>query len=262
MSEILKIGIYQFDVIWEDIVANQQKIERLLKNTTNIPDILVLPEMYTTGFSMKPFNIDKNLLLKQTNWQEDISVKYKCAIIGSILFPKGKSYVNRCLYTSSIKNTDYYDKRHLFLTEKDCGYYSAGSDRKIFEHENYRIMPQICYDLRFPVWSRNNQNYQVLIYVSNWPSTRQNVWNTLLAARAIENQCYVVGVNRVGADLNNINYIGESAVYSPSGEEISKQGKEESYIEVKLSLQELINFRNKFPFYLDMDDFEIKNPGN
>ena len=259
MIDILKLGIYQFNIVWEDVIANRQKIEKLLGSLKPIPDMIILPEMFTTGFTMRPFGINSKLIDEHFDWQMNLSERYQVALMGSVIASEKNHFKNRLIYTQADRKTEFYDKRHLFFIEKESGFYIAGNERKIIEFNNIKIMPQICYDLRFPVWSRNNVDYQVLVYVSNWPANRQKVWETLLPARAIENQCYVVGVNRVGEDGNNISYKGGSTVINPKGESVLVMGDQEGYSEISISMKELSGFREKFPVYKDADSFTIQS---
>lgn len=259
MKDRLIVGIFQMDIIWESIHSNQQKIEELLTGLEHVPDILVLPEMYATGFTMNPRNLDVRSVESQLEWQKQVSEKFKLAIVGSTVIADGTGFKNRLIFTADNSAPSFYDKRHLFKMEKENQSFTCGTDRQVIEYSGIKIMPQICYDLRFPVWSRNDTGYHLLIYVANWPASRRVVWDTLLRARAIENQCYCIGVNRVGADENPIDYDGGSAVYGPKGEEYLQMTDKDTYAEVELSINELINFREKFGAYKDADEFEIKN---
>ncbi len=258
----IKIGILQLDIAWQDIQTNQQKIEAKLASLTSIPDLLVLPETFTTGFTTTPDQLQKNMLSAHIDWQMSLSDRYNCSLMGSVIVYSEGIYHNRCLYTSPVQKMDFYDKRHLFINEKACGFFEQGTKRKTFDLKGVGLMPLICYDLRFPVWSRNNLGYDVLVYMANWPSARQLVWETLLRARAIENQCIVVGVNRVGTDQNGISYAGGSAIIFPDGTNLLRLGNSEAYAEQEILLSKLYEFRRRYPFYLDADLFEIKNPGN
>lgn len=260
--ESIKIGILQLDIAWQDIEANQNKIETRLAALPDIPHIIILPETFTTGFTTTPHQLRKSLLSAQIDWQIQLSFKHNCSFMGSVIVFDEDVYSNRCLYTSPDGKVEFYNKRHLFTNEKECGFFEQGTERKTFNYRDLKLMPLICYDLRFPVWSRNNLGYDVLVYMANWPSARQIVWETLLRARAIENQCIVVGVNRVGTDHNGITYEGGSAIIFPDGSNLLSLGSSETYAEQEVSLSNLYDFRRRYPFYLDADLFEIKNPGN
>jgi omega-amidase len=259
MKDKISLGIFQIDSVWEDVKSNQKQIESLLNELENLPGILILPEMYATGFTMNPENINKEDIASQLNWQQSMSNKYNISLMGSTIFIKNSKYRNRLIYTSYDSSPVFYDKRHLFQMEKENFSSEFRTERPIIDFHGVKIMPQICYDIRFPVWSRNDSGYHLLVYVANWPASRRIVWDTLLRARAIENQCYCVGVNRVGIDGNSIKYDGGSAIFGPKGEEIMQMNSTEKYLEVELSVNELIEFREKFGAYKDADKFEIKN---
>lgn len=255
---MLRIGVFQYNIYWENISRNQQKIEQLLTELDSKPDLLILPEMYSTGFTMSPTSFDTEQLIEQITWQNNISNHFSVACMGSAIIPvaNGK-FANRMMFSAPKSKTQLYDKRHLFFEEKQSQLYIAGEEKKVFDYKEVQICPQICYDLRFPVWARNTSAYHLLVYSANWPAVRQDVWNTLLKARAIENQCYVVGVNRVGVDGNNIEYIGGSRVISPKGEIVLDLGDKEQYAEFEMPLQDLLHFRSKFPVLKDADDFRL-----
>jgi omega-amidase len=258
VSKCIRIGLYQQNIVWEDITANQKKIEYVIDSLTNKPDIFLLPEMYSTGFLEEISNLNHKQLAEQLNWQINISKQQKIGIIGSLIEVENDRFYNRLYYTKPDGSYNYYNKRHLFGIGGEDNYFIQGETREIFTFNSIRIMPQICYDLRFPVWSRNNLNYHLLIYSANWPASRNLVWETLLKARAIENQCYVVGVNRTGTDGKNISYIGQSAVFGPKGETLLFLDDSEQYAEVTLPIHELEDFRKSFPVLKDADDFELK----
>jgi omega-amidase len=258
MINELRIGLFQMNIVWEDIVVNRLKIETILNRLSDVPDILVFPEMFTTGFSTINSNWHIHELNLHVDWQLELSAKHNVTLMGSVIMPEGDMFKNRLLITYPNSTYDYYDKRHLFQEEKNKGLFLSGNERKIFKYGDLKIMPQICYDLRFPVWSRNNLNYQVLINVANWPSARQKAWKTLLTARAIENQCFVIGVNRVGEDGNGIKYRGGSMVISPMGEDLLVLKSKEEYAEINLDMNNLFDFHEKFPVYKDSDKFTIQ----
>lgn len=257
----INIGVFQMDISWENITSNQEKISSLLESLDKLPDILILPEMYSTGFTsdVSTLNIlNKETLQSQKDWQQTIADKFKISIIGSVLFFDNQHFYNRLYFTGYKQESVFYNKRHLFKLEKQSNLFKPGNERVIIDFKGIKIMPQICYDLRFPVWSRNDSAYQLLIYVANWPEKRRLIWDTLLKARAIENQCYTIGVNRSGRDGNSIDYDGGSAVYGPDGEEYLLMERQEKYSEVNLSLSGLANFREKFGAYKDADEFQLK----
>lgn len=253
-----QIGIFQMDISWSDIKTNQGKIEKLLLSQLKLPQVIILPETFTTGFLSNPSSLDKILLSKQLKWMQSLSRKFDVSLIGSVIFPIGEHYVNRMFFTSAKGSYQYYDKRHLFLEEKEKGFFIKGKERVVFSLESFSIFPLICYDLRFPVWARNNLGYQIMVVSANWPVQRQVVWDTLLKARAIENQSYVIGVNRVGVDGNKISYNGGSVVINPKGTALLRLGSVEEYQTIELDIEELNEFRARFPVILDADSFKIK----
>jgi predicted amidohydrolase len=221
-------------------------------------DLLLLPEMFTTGFITTPEDVMKSTQNETVLWMKEVAIRLNCSIAGSFVFAVDHNYYNRlvCMHASSVM--DHYDKRHLFRMEGEDRHYTQGKQRTISLIKGWRICWQICYDLRFPVWSRNRNDYDVLVYVVNWPAKRSDVWNTLIRARAIENQSYVIGVNRVGEDKNKIAYMGESMAIDAKGNLINdiKRGYEQ-LITLELSYANLLNFRKKFPVQKDADKFSI-----
>jgi omega-amidase len=259
MKKEIRTGIFQYDVLWEDIPGNYILIERQVQSMHSLPELLILPELFTTGFSNNPNTLDRKLLASHCEWQLEFSRKYQLHLMGSVIFFADGKFYNRLIHTTPQGEKNTYDKRHLFQMGYENKNFSSGVHRKVFDMNGLRIMPQICYDLRFPVWSRNDLGYHLLIYSSNWPLDRKLVWDTLLRARAIENQCYVIGVNRLGTDNNGIEYFGGSSIYGPQGELILMLEKNQEYGEVLLSIDELEKYRQSFPAFKDADLFEIKN---
>lgn len=262
MSMSIQVGIFQFDIIWEDFEANREKIYALLNGLDKVPEILFLPEMYATGFQTNPLCIEEKLFSDQINWQKNVSEKFGLVIMGSNIVKEDNFFKNQLLISAPQLPNCFYDKRHLTRLENSRNLFRPGTRTVIYNYNGIKIFPQICYDLRFPAWSRNTTGYHIACYAANWPAERQIVWEALLQARAIENYCYTIGVNRTGTDENGISYKGGSAIYGPRGERIISLGKREEYAEVSLSIGELIQFRNSFGAYKDADVFEIKNPEN
>lgn len=251
----MNIAIIQPGIIWESPESNIKKYNRMLSGLSSDPDLIILPEMFTTGFSMNSADLAVPPDNPFTSWMRTISCERNSAITGSIIISEGGRYYNRLFFVDPQGNINHYDKRHLFRMGGEGDHFSPGNKRLIVKFRDWRICPLICYDLRFPVWSRNREEYDLLIYLSNWPAARSEVWNTLLKARAIENQCWVIGVNRVGLDGENIDYIGESQVIDPKGQVRLYLDNEEQSGEFCISLAELRNFRKKFPVWKDRDDF-------
>ena len=255
----ISIGLLQFDVAWEQKTINLATIERLISEMKTPADIIALPEMCTTGFT---FNVDafaETIEENSVGKFREISKKYNLALCGSFLCKEGNKIFNRGFF---ITPTDeyFFDKRHLFRMGRENELFSAGKTRKIISYRGVNICPLICYDLRFPVWSKNvNNEYDLLIYAGNWPRARKNVWETLLKARSIENMCYTVGVNRIGVDGNNIVYAGDSLAVDPRGEAMCQMSEtEEKIVTVILDMKRLLADREKFPVWKDADNFEIK----
>ena len=248
----LKIAGLNFDITWKDKERNFQNIEQQFRNIT--ADVYVLPEMFSTGFYMNAAEIaDRNR--ESLNWMKTISVKKNSAVCGSAsVFDDGR-FVNRFYFVKPDGTYEFYDKRHLFTYSGEDQSYSKGEDRVIVGYKGWKILLQVCYDLRFPVFSRNNDDYDAVIYVANWPETRIDAWTTLLKARAIENQSYVFGLNRIGTDGNNLNYPQSSYCFFADGSIISRI--EDPIISAEFNSEELTKYREKFQFLGDRDSFKI-----
>jgi omega-amidase len=258
MNKHLNIAILQLDIAWEQPEKNRSKIEKKLNGFSSLIDILVLPEMFTTGFTMNSSKMSENMNGTTISWMKNISKKYNTAIVGSIIVSEKSKYFNRLIWVQPNGTLTAYDKRHLFGMAKENKFFEAGSKKIIIDYKGWKICPLVCYDLRFPVWSRNKENFDVLIYVANWPEKRINAWDTLLKARAIENQVYAVGVNRVGKDPKDNNYSGSSAIIDPLGNYLIKPLKKKQKLKVyKLESSKLTVIRKNLPFLKDMDDFKI-----
>lgn len=254
----LKVSLVQYDIAWEDKQRNLDYLHHIVKSLAGKTDIVVLPEMCTTGFTMNSRSLAESNDGMTVSAFKQWASEYGLAICGSFIASENDVCYNRGFFIASDKEY-YYDKRHLFRMGAEPGFFAPGNKRVIFEHKGFNICLLICYDLRFPVWTRNvNNEYDLLIYAANWPFSRSKVWNALLTARAIENMCYVCGVNRIGEDGNRLIHRGESKVINARGEEISAIGLDkEEVITVCISKQELEQFRTKFPVWKDADRFEI-----
>lgn len=225
-------------------------------NQVQHTNLIVLPEMFTTGFSMNPEKLKETMDGQAVQWMKKLADEKNAAITGSLIIEdKGKIF-NRCLWVLPNGKVEFYDKRHLFTMSGEHAHYSPGNNKLVTEYLGWRFCPLICYDLRFPVWSRNTENYDVLLYMANWPSVRSHVWENLLVARAIENQAYCIGVNRVGVDGTGLHYSGKSALISPKGT-ASFIGEDETVKTFELSYSELHQFRKKFPVLHDRDAFSL-----
>jgi omega-amidase len=258
MQEEIRITTIQTSLFWEDVSKNLRHFEERLRSIKNKTDIIVLPEMFTTGFSMVPSKLAETMDGDSVSWMKKMAFDLDTLLIGSLIIQDQDKYVNRLLVVYPDSSIQYYDKKHLFAMAGENHSYTAGSDKLIFDFKGWKICPLICYDLRFPVWSRNRNNYDVLIYVANWPEKRNNHWKVLLQARAIENQSYVVGVNRIGEDGNQYHYSGDTCIYDPMGQKISNtESYRESIETVILKKTELDKVRKSLPFALDSDNFII-----
>jgi len=260
MTKDLKITLVQTSLAWEDVDANlaafSQKLAGLEPSST---DVIVLPEMFTTGFTMNASGVAETMDGKAIKWLANMASQKKCVITGSLVIKENGNYYNRLIWMCPDGTYEVYDKRHTFRMAEENKTYASGNKKLVVELNGWKICPMICYDLRFPVWSRNTGDYDCLIYVSNWPERRSYAWRHLLIGRAIENQAYVVGVNRIGYDGNGIDYPGYSVALSPKGEPLSNISPNIDTIEtVTLSYKELEDFRREFPVALDADKFNIE----
>ncbi len=260
----LKVTLVQTELHWENVDANlamfTQKLSEIEKGST---DLIVLPEMFSTGFSMNAKTLAEKENGKTIQWMAQQANNKNAVITGSIIFEEDEKYYNRLIWMRPDGTFEYYNKRHLFSMGNEHLHYTAGTKKLITQLNGWKICPLVCYDLRFPVWSRNHfikendtpiGEYDLLLYIANWPERRNHPWKTLLLARAIENQCYVAGLNRIGADGNNIIHSGDSAIINAKGEIISTIPAHKNYIStIELNYNELINFRKEFPVGLDAD---------
>ena len=253
----MRVSLIQFDIRWESPPDNLAFLDELLKKETLQSDLLVLPEMFSTGFSMNPALFGNDHADRITEWMQEKASRGNYAVCGSVIAGEKNGFYNRFCFVYPDGKTESYDKRHLFRMGGEEEAYMAGTERKVISFMGFRILLLICYDLRFPVWSRNRNDYDFIIYTANWPAPRSDVWNTLLKARAIENQAYVAGVNRIGTDGRNIAYTGESQIISPKGEILGFLGNEPGVVSYNPGLQELREFRAKFPAWEDADDVEL-----
>lgn len=262
----LKITLLQSDLHWEEIDANLAAFEEKIWRVGQDTDVIVLPEMFTTGFTMNAQALGEHMNMRTFKWMRQMADQTGALILGSFVAKVHDKFYNRLLWMEPGGNYKTYDKRHLFRMANEHKIYSSGESLLIGEWKGWRICPLICYDLRFPVWSRNTydavsrqMNYDLLIYVANWPTARVEAWSALLKARAIENLSYVVGVNRVGIDGNSIEYNGSSAIIGPKGEVIFTSEGVEAIKTLELNANSLKAFRDKFPAYYDADEFSIEN---
>ena len=254
----MKISIVQSDIFWEDKSANFKKNEDLISQVSIKPDIVILPEMFTTGFSMNHERSGEAPGKETYKWMAAMSSKNSFGICGSYIVKDNNHVFNRWIFVTPDRKSFHYDKRHLFRMENEEKDFTQGKKRVVFKFRGIRICPNICYDLRFPVWSRNRNDYDLLINSACWPEARREVWITLLKARAIENQCFVAGANRTGIDGNGIKYCGDSMIINPRGEIIASANRSEGILTADISVTELNEFKRKFPVYMDSDDFLLR----
>ncbi|HEV7349385.1 amidohydrolase [Telluribacter sp.] len=259
-AENLAVALLQANLYWEDTTANLAMLEEQIAALSEPADVLVLPEMFSTGFSMNAARVAEAMNVTTTRWMKQMAAKTGALVVGSFAVKEEGKYYNRLLCVRPDGTYQAYDKRHLFRMGQEHDTYTAGTQRLVVEWKGWRICPLVCYDLRFPVWSRNSQAapYDLLLYVANWPARRTYAWHTLLRARAIENQCYVAGVNRVGADGNGIEHLGGSQLIDFLGEPITDLGEAEAAKVVNIEKAPLVTYREKFPAYLDADSFELQ----
>ncbi|MEQ1552883.1 MAG: amidohydrolase [Ferruginibacter sp.] len=261
--QTLTISIIQTNLYWENKAANLQMLHKKIKDRESATEIVILPEMFSTGFSMNPIALAETMDGETMEWMKKIAQEEKIILTGSIIICENENYYNRLIWMLPNGQFGYYDKRHLFGFAKENEHYTAGKKRLIAQVKGWKINLQICYDLRFPVWARQTQNlnkepeYDILIYVANWPERRSHAWKTLLCARAIENQCYVIGVNRVGNDGNNIYHSGNSLIVDAQGQILYHKADDEDMFTIELQKENLIKTREQLPFLKDADVFSF-----
>ncbi len=254
----LKVALLQLDTKWSDATANLNKVETYIQKMDKSIDLIILPEMFASGFDTADMSIAQSSDGQIVSAITSLAKKYDKAIIGSFLCKEDNNYYNRAFFINA-SDIVFYDKRHLFRMGEEGRHISAGDKIVTLQYKSWRIRLSICYDLRFPVWLRNKDNdYDLLVCVASWPKVRQEVWETLLKARALENAAYIIGVNRTGFDHNNLEHIGGSQVLDMKGKTIARAtDKEESITVADIEKETLIKFREKFPTYKDADDFMI-----
>lgn len=255
--------LIQTHLHWEQKQKNLDQLEQKIKGIQEKTQVVILPEMFSTGFSMKPEQLAEIMDGETVQWMKRLAAEQKIILTGSVIIEEDGQYFNRLIWMLPNGQYGYYNKRHLFAFAKEDEHYTGGNERLIASVNGWKINLLVCYDLRFPVWARQafdeekNFEYDVLVYVANWPERRNTAWRTLLQARAIENQCYVIGVNRVGDDGNKIYHSGDSMVISPLGEILYHKKDEEDVFTITLHKEDLDEIRNKFPFWKDADAFKI-----
>ena len=258
MKENLEISLIQSNLFWKNPKKNLSHFTTVISKIEKT-DVILLPEMFNTAFCPRSNHLVENMNGKTVKWMKKISKQKKCAVSGSLMIQDGGGKYNRLIWVTKNGEITTYDKRHLFSLIKENVFLSKGKDRLVIELDGWKICPLICYDLRFPVFSRNNINYDVLIYLANWPVKRIDAWDTLLKARAIENQCYTIGVNRVGIDGHGVAFNGHSKVLDAFGKELlSSPENKETILQINISIDELNRKRRQMNFLKDKDDFILQ----
>ena len=259
MNTSLKVALIQADLHWENADANRQMFDEKISSISEKVDLIILPEMFSTGFTMNATEMAETMDGVTVSWLKEKAMSLNCAITGSLIIQENDNYYNRLLFINSDGIIEKYDKHQLFTLAKEHEVYTAGLEEVIIEHKGWKIKPQICYDLRFPVWARNTKDYDVLLYVASWPKMRINAWDTLLKARAIENMAYCIGVNRVGTDGKGFEYNGHSSTYDILGNCLFDENpiEDEGILIATLDKVHIEETRNKLGFLNDRDNFKL-----
>lgn len=254
----MKTTLIQSNLVWEDKSANLSHLSALIKSADRDTSLVVLPEMFTTAFSMNAEALAEPMEGPAVTWMKETARKGSFAICGSLIIKESNRYFNRMLFVTPEGDVNFYDKRHLHTMSKEHEVYSSGKKQVTCCYREFNFNLQVCYDLRFPVWSRNRGESDVIIYSANWPAIRSNAWKSLLVARAIENQCYVIGVNRIGANPDGTSYTGDSLVVGPRGDILaSPETGKEAVVSAELSKEALDRYRAEMPVWRDADPFML-----
>ena len=253
----MKIALIQSSLVWENPKLNRNHFEEKINAISENVDLIVLPEMFSTGFTMSPNLVAETIQGETVLWMQSLAKAKNCAITGSLIIAENSNFYNRLVFVFPSGELQFYDKKHLFTLAGEDKIYTSGKQKLIVEYKGFKICPLICYDLRFPVFSRNTEDYDVLIYVANWPKPRINAWDSLLKARAIENMCYTIGVNRIGEDHNKHEYSGHSQVTDFLGNYLIEPQKNEGVYITTLNKKTLLETRQKFGFLNDRDTFTV-----
>ena len=253
----MKVAVIQSPLVWEDPQLNRNYFEAKINTIVSEVDLIVLPEMFNTGFTMQAEAVAETMQGQTMLWLQSLAKARKCAITGSLIVTEDGKFYNRMVFVFPTGEVQQYDKRHLFTLAGENVVFTAGTEKIIIEYKGWKICPLICYDLRFPVFSRNTENYDMLIYVANWPKTRINAWDTLLKARAIENMSYTIGVNRLGVDGTNLEYVGHSQIVDYLGNSVLEPQKGEGVFIAELDKNRLLDTRKKLDFLKDQDQFQL-----
>ncbi|POY39736.1 amidohydrolase [Flavobacterium alvei] len=254
----MKIALIQSSLIWENPQANRNHFEEKINALTEKVDLIVLPEMFSTGFTMNPKAVFETMQGETFLWMQSLAKAKNCAITGSLVIKENDNFYNRLVFVFPSGEIQIYDKRHLFTLAGEDKVYTAGEEKLIVEYNGWKICPLVCYDLRFPVFARNVEEYDVLLYVANWPKVRIQAWDILLKARSVENMCYTIGVNRVGLDNNNFEHDGHSQVVDFMGNYVLEPQENEGVFVIELNKEKLLEARNRLGFLNDKDSFDLK----
>ncbi|QIH38756.1 amidohydrolase [Flavobacterium sp. Sr18] len=255
----MQVTLIQAPLIWENPQSNRNYFEARINSITSAVDLIVLPEMFTSGFTMSPENVAETMQGETITWLKALAKARNSAITGSLVIKENGNFYNRLVFVFPSGAIQFYDKRHLFTLAGEDKVYTSGNQKIVVDYLGWKICPLICYDLRFPAFSRNSEDYDLLIYVASWPKIRTNAWDALLKARAIENMSYAIGVNRIGADANGYEYIGHSQAVDFLGNYVLKPEESEGCFTVQLDQEKMLETRQKLGFLNDRDCFEIKN---
>jgi predicted amidohydrolase len=258
----MKIALIQTSLIWENPIENRSHLAQKITGFMEDVDLIVLPEMFSSGFTMNPKAVAETMQGETVLWLQHLAKAKDCAITGSLVIEENGNYYNRLVFVFPTGEIKTYDKKHLFSLAGENEFYVAGKEKLVLEYKGYKICPLICYDLRFPVFSRNVENYDVLLYVANWPKPRVNAWDILLKARSVENMCYTIGVNRIGKDHNHHEYVGHTQVIDFMGEYVLEPQEADAVFIVELNKAKLLETRKKLAFLNDKDNFQLetRNP--
>ncbi len=255
----MKVALIQTALHWENPQANRNHFEKLIVSISEKVDLIVLPEMFSTGFTMHPKDVAESMSGDTIVWLKALAKSKEAAIVGSLVIKENDRFYNRLVFVFPSGEIKTYDKKHLFTLAGEQKTYTAGNEKLIVEYMGFKICTLICYDLRFPVFSRNTEDYDALIYVANWPKPRTNAWDILLRARAVENQCFAIGVNRIGVDNNNQEYVGHTQIIDCLGDYVLEPQENEGIFIVYLDKNKTLNTRSKLDFLSDRDPFIFSN---
>ena len=257
MNSHLRVTLVQTGLAWQDPATNRHRLAAHFRGLPGHTDLVVLPEMFSTGFSMDATALAEDMDGPTVGWMREEAAALGCVVTGSLIVREAGLCHNRLVWARPDGTVEHYDKRHLFRVAGEHDHYAAGARRLVVDLKGWRVCPMVCYDLRFPVWSRNRDDYDLLLYVANWPQRRAHAWSTLLRARAIENLSYVIGVNRIGKDGNGVTYAGDSVVLDFLGQPLSSEGGGDRVETVVLDREALAGHRSSFPAHLDADRFSL-----